>query len=67
MTTTTIFACTEHAPFAVAPLPYDDGRPTCEVCGTTNYAVKPFMLPAYVVDKGWRTVSYEVATRRVKP
>jgi hypothetical protein len=60
----TIYACPTHAPFGKTAIPYDDGRPTCAVCGATNYAVKPYELPAYVVARGWRTVDLEVVRAR---
>jgi hypothetical protein len=49
---TLIFACRDHAPIGVSPEPNDDGRPTCTVCGVTNYAVKPFVLKTYVAERG---------------
>lgn len=60
--TTTVFACPDHAPIGVAPEPNDDGRPYCTICGKSNYAVKPFVLKSYIVERGyWRLASYEIA------
>lgn len=50
----TLFICRDHAPMGIDPLPYDDGRPTCCVCGKANYAVKPYSLKVTVVDRGWK-------------
>lgn len=50
----TVFCCPKHAPMAIDAQPYDDGKPVCCVCGTSNYAVKPYLLKSSVVDRGWR-------------
>lgn len=54
-----VFACRDHAPLEIVAEPYDDGAPSCSVCGTANYAVKPYLLWPEVVARGWRTVRYE--------
>lgn len=51
-----VFSCPEHAPSGVTPESNDDGRPICSTCGRSSYAVKPYRLPAFVIDRGyWRT------------
>jgi hypothetical protein len=63
MDTHTVYACPDHAPAGVAPVPNDDGRPMCDVCGTSNYAVKPYRVPARD-DLYWRLANGRVVRPR---